>query len=248
MKNKKLLALNVALGLLVILGGVELKGRIDEANDRYRILNPSQPPKELASFGSPQTQPKVRPADHMSIVQRLLFSADRNPDVEVEPPPVPAPVVRPAFPLLVGVMELGEGAIALMAPDVQTPAGPVEVGEKVGEYVFLGSAGDVIRLEWNGEKIEAHHAELTGGGDGSPRGRRRRANAGRREARPAPAPQKPKKPEGLGGKYNIGQQIRPGVYNGDPKDDSPAGTQFKDLVKKVQNTPFGRRTWWEKAR
>ena len=253
MKNKKLLALNVVLGLLVVWGAVELNHRIDQASDRYRILNPSQPPKEPPSFGSPQAQPKVRPAAHMSIVQRLLFSEDRNPDVEVEPPPAPAPVVRPAFPRLAGVMELGEGPIALMSPDVETPASPVEVGEKVGEYIFLGSAGDVITLEWNGQKIEAHHAELKGGGGDSTRGRRlsRRRRGGGSDpfgALANSAPAKPKKPEGLGGKYNIGNEIRPGVYNGDPKDDSPAGTAFQGLVKRVQNTPFGKKTWWEKAR
>ena len=251
MKNKKLLALNLALGLLVVLGGVELKGRIDNARDRYRILNPSQPPKELPSFAGPKAPSKVRPGDHMSIVERLLFSEDRNPVVEVAPPPEPAPVLRPALPLLVGVMELGEGTIALMAPDVDAPATPVEVGEKVGEYVFLGSAGDNITLEWKSEKIEAHHSELTGGGDGSPRARRRarRASRGRDpfETLAASAPKK-KKPQGLGGKYNIGQEIRSGVYNGDPKDDSPAGTVYKGLVKTVRNTPFGRKSWWEKTK
>ena len=254
MKNKKLLALNVALSLLVVWGVVELNGRIGEASGRYGILNPSQPPREPPSFDSPQAPSKVRPGDHQSIVQRLLFSPDRSPDVEVEPPPPPAPVVRPAFPLLVGVMELGEGPIALMAPDVETPATPVEVGERVGEYVFLGSAGDVITLEWKGEQLEAHHAEMKGGASDVPRGKRR-ARRGRRrgggdpfEALAASTPVKRKEPEGLGGKYSIGKEIRPGVYNGDPKDDSPAGTVFQGLVKQVQNTPFGRKTWWEKGK
>ena len=250
MKNKKLLALNIGLGLVVILGGVELKQQIDEADDRYRILNPSWPPKEAPGFQVPQAPSKVRQADHMPmpIVERLLFSKDRNPVVEVEPPPPPEAVQRPPLPLLVGVMELGGGPVALMAPDAQTPAGPVEVGEKIGEFVFVATAGDNITLDWNGEKIEAHHSELRGGGE-NPKAQTRRRGPGagpksapvRTSARP-----KTKKPSGLGGKYNIGQEIRPGVYAADPKDTSPAGTTNKGLTKRVRQTPFGRTSWWEK--
>jgi hypothetical protein len=249
MKNRKLLALNLGLFALVVVSAFELRREIKQADGRYEILRPATEPKEVPDFPEPSPPPQVRPGDFMPVVERTLLSEDRNPVVKVIVPPVKPPPPRPPLPKLVGLMELSAGPIALMAAEADAPAGPIEVGESVGEFVFRGTKGERILLEWNGEQIEAEPNEMNGApGKEKPRGRERaRKRAPTPPVRAASTP-RPRDPDALGGKYNIGKEIRPGVYRADPKDDAPNGTKFKGLVKRSRRTPFGTNAWWEKEK
>ena len=93
MKNKKLLALNILLGVLVIAIAFGLYSRIEAANQRYAIVTPDGPAKQIPDHAAPGRQRRVRAGDHLPIVERTLFSTDRNPIIEVvtpaEPPPEP---------------------------------------------------------------------------------------------------------------------------------------------------------------
>jgi hypothetical protein len=247
--KRKLLILNLALVVLLAAGLVELRLQIRAAQDRYSIFD-DPGAASAAALPTPGQAGVVRPADHMPIVERLLFSPDRNPVVEVETPAA-EPVKRPELPLLVGLMDFGKGPIALMAAEGGDAAKPVSIGEKVGEYVFRAATAERITLEWQGQTFDVLHSELTGRPAAKARTgavREARAPATRRPAGGAAAAANaaPRESTALGGKHNIGRQIREGVHAADPKDTAPAGTVYQGYVKRERRTPFGTQAWWEK--
>ncbi|HUG81188.1 MAG TPA: hypothetical protein VML01_05970 [Bryobacterales bacterium] len=268
MKNKKLLAVNILLGILVVAAAFGLYSRIEAANQRYSILTPGGPAKELPDYPAPEAPRRVRAGDHLPIVERTLFSPDRNPIIEVvaEAPPPPDP--RPPLPRLAGIMELGKGPIALMSVDLESTAGPIQVGEKIGAFTFLGTEGDKVLLQWKEEKFAASPGELlgsSGGGnkragaagtraEGRQRGPERGALA-RREpagsggaAAAQPSAAKPAQASVLssGNEPRIGPDQGGGRYRAYPTDKSPDGTRHQGFVKRSQGTPFGTKSWWEK--
>ena len=263
-KNKKLLALNVVLAVLVVAAAAGLYASIGAANERYSILTPQVPSKDVPDYPGPESVRRVRAGDYLPIVNRMLFSSDRNPIIEVAGPPQASPESRPPLPRLAGIMELGEGPVALMSPDLDTPATPIEVGERVGAFTFLGTQGEKVLLQWRDEKIAAMPSELRGSsGDGGRRragsrsagsGRTRRPSRARMTTSQAPARAESvqvrqpagQQPGAIGGKYNIGASIGAGRYRADRNDDSPAGTRSQGFIKRSLVTPFGTRSWWEK--
>ena len=264
MKNKKLLALNILLGVLVIAMAFGLYSRMEAASQRYAILTPDGPPKEVPDFAGPASKRRVRAGDHLPIVERTLFSTDRNPIIEVVPPPEPPVEPRPDLPRLVGIMELGQGPIALMSVDANAPAGPVEVGEKIGAFTFLGTEGDKVVLQWKDEKFSAEPWELKGAsGDGGKRATLARSSRGAsqrgpdkgllarnqgsaKQATTAAAPQKTQVRQSSTSEPRIGTDMGNGRYRAFPGDKSPAGTRHQGFVKRSQQSPFGTKSWWEK--
>lgn len=267
-KNKKLLALNIVLAILVVATASGLYSRITAANERYAILHPEGPPKDVPDYGGPAAARRIRAGDHLPIVDRLLFSADRNPIIEVAEPVAPPPDPRPPLPRLVGLMELGEGPVALMSPDLESRAGPVAVGEKIGDFTFLGTEGEKVLLQWKEEKIAALPSELRGspgesGGGSRPATRAAAARGGPRRGpsrgsltpsqvlaeRSKTVRKTPRKETGgVGGDYNIGAEMGGGRYRVTRGDNSPAGTRSRGFVKRSQQTPFGSKQWWEKEK
>jgi hypothetical protein len=259
--KRKLLLLNLALLALLVAGGLEFQRRVTQARSRYEILQRFEAAKETPPFPSPQAPGRVRQADYLPIVNRLLFYQDRNATVEVEAPAEKV-VERPALPVLSGVMDFGEGPLALMADNPRGTPRLVAKGEKVGEYTFLGFAGDKLRLAWQGEEMEIDQERLAGelerntrgnarsgtGSSGSSSSARRPA-ANRRQQASASETKNQQQPQAqnrktLGGRYNIGTEIKPGVFRADPKDTSPAGTEYEGYRKVVNPTPFGNQSWW----
>ena len=256
MMKRKLLLLNLGLLALLLAGGFEFQRRLEQARSRHEILQRIDSARETPPFPAPQAPGRVRQADYLPIVDRLLFYQDRNAIVEVEAPEVKV-VERPALPVLSGVMNLGDGPIALMADDARTDPRPVEVGEKVGEYTFLGFSGDKLKLAWQGEEIEVSQDRLAGEQEGGSRSAAaagsssgaaaRRSAASRRQTSRAETKTQQAAADTrktLGGRYNIGTEIRPGVFRADPRDSSPAGTEFEGYRKVVNQTPFGSQSWW----
>lgn len=263
-KNKKLLALNVVLAVLVVVAAAGLYASIGAANERYSILTPQVPSKDVPDYPGPESVRRVRAGDYLPIVNRMLFSSDRNPIIEVAGPPQASPESRPPLPRLAGIMELGEGPVALMSPDLDSPATPIEMGERVGAYTFLGTQGEKVLLQWRDEKIAAMPSELRGspGNAGRRRTGSRSAGSGRTR-RPSRERMKTsqsqartgsvqvRQPAGkqagaIGGKYNIGAQMSNGRYRSDRNDASPAGTRYQGFIKRSLVTPFGTNSWWEK--
>ena len=265
-KNKKLLALNVVLAVLVVAAAAGLYVSIGAAYERYSILTPQVPVRDVPDYPGPAAARRVRAGDYLPIVDRMLFSSDRNPIIEVAELLQTTSEPRPPLPRLAGIMELGEGPVALMSPDLDSPATPIEVGEKVGVFTFLGMQGEKVLLQWQDEKIAAMPSELRGSpaNDGHRRASSKSAGGSRRTPRPSRGKmttsqasaaraqsvqvKKPasKQPGVIGGNYNIGADMGSGRYRVARNDDSPAGTRYKGFIKRSLSTPFGTRYWWEK--
>lgn len=252
--KRKLLLLNALLLGLLILGGSELYSRWLQAESRYETLEKYADPKAAPDYPAGAGEPAVRPGSYMPVVERLLFSKDRNAVVEVV---VAEPEVeqRPALPYFSGLVDFGDGPLALMSPTSGGEGAWTAIGEQVGEFTFKGLAEDGrVKLTWKEQEIVVEQSELTGA---APQPQQQANNRRPPRQRPAPA-QAPaanasanlaqQAPATVGGQHNIGKELRPGVFAADPKDPAPDGAEYKDFVKRVRKTPFGAQSWWEKKK
>ena len=249
--KQKLLVLNIGLGLIIVLAAVELVSRIREADDRRDALLGASDTKESPDFPASEQVARLRPADYRPIVDRLLFSPDRNPVIEVEEP-VEEKAERPTFPLLVGVMDFGDGPIAMMSETARGTPLPVAVGEKVGEFTFLAALNDRITLEWSGRRFEVAHDELTGAEGSSakpkPTARVQRSAAARRQPKAASSTNlNGEKAKSVSTKHYVGPPlgVRDDRRAADPNDGVADGTASEGWVRRVRKTPFGSQHWWE---
>ena len=247
--SRKLLLINVVLLGLLILGVAELVRQTRGAQQRYALLD-QIPPKEAPAYPAPASPPRVRQRDYMPVVDRLLFSQDRNSVVEVEVPPVEIEQ-RPALPLLVGLMDLGDGPIAMMAASAKGTPRPVAAGEKVGDFTFVGAQGEILTLEWNGQRFEATEAELNGaagGAESNPKPRVQARAPARRPAAKSSTRLDSDRSKSVSTNYYIGPPLsgQSGRRSADPTDGVEDGTESDGYTRRVRQTPFGAQHWWEK--
>ena len=254
--KRKLLLLNALLAGLLILGGAELYTRVLEADARYQRLDKYAGENAAPEYPAAAVAAAVRPANYMPIVDRLLFVSDRNPIVEVIVAEV-APEQRPALPLYSGLVDFGDGPLALMAPSSAAEPAWTAIGEKVGEYTFQGLVEDGrVKLTWKEQELVVEQSQLTGEGGEQPAAAARKASSRKAPPKGAPAAAAPapaanmtqQAPPAVGGQHNIGKELRPGVFAADPKDPAGDGAEYKDFVKRVRKTPFGSQSWWEKKK
>ncbi len=246
--SRNLVLLNLALLALLVAFTTGLYRRTKDARQRYDIFERTGSGQGTPAFSRPAKPAAIRPSDYLAVVDRLLFSKDRNPIVTVEVP-LPEVAARPDLPRFIGLMDLGEGPIALLASDSKAIPKAVARGEKVGEFTFVEAHEDSITFQWQDETIEVSQAELKGspvqaaGTSLTPR----RAAAGRPQPGSS-ARLDPQREGRVGGRHNIGPELagRPGVYAADPKDTSTHGTEHEGFVKTVKKTPFGTQSWWVK--
>ena len=256
MKNK-LLMLNALLLGVFVLGASELYRQWIEAEARYARIDRAERVVPMPDFPAPTARAAVRPASYMPVVERMLFSKDRNPVVEVVVEEAPVEQ-RPELPLLAGLADFGDGPRALMAAASSDTPQWIKTGDKVGAFVFEGLDGQNVKLSWKDEEFTVEQEKLVGA-----MVRKETKTSRKRPNRPAaPAPGAPAQalppadlaanaPKPVGGEYKIGKELRPGVHAVDPSDKSPDGTTFKHsdgstYTKTVRRTPFGSQSWWEK--
>ena len=249
--RRRLLIVNIGLGLSFVLGMVELIARIQEASERRDALLAPAAPRESPGFPAPEPSARLRPVDFRPIVDRFLFSPDRHPVIEVEEP-LQEEYDRPAYPLLVGVMDFGDGPIAMMSETARGTPRPVEVGGKVGEFTFLAASENRVTLEWSGRTLEVAEDELTGAENTRaktrPGSRIQRSAAARRPTRTVSSTNLgANKPNNVSSKYYIGPPLAglSGRRKADPDDGVAAGTESDGWVRRVNKTPFGTQHWWE---
>jgi hypothetical protein len=254
--KRKLLLINTVLFGVLVLGASELYSRWLQAEGRYVRVETAERVVPLPEYPAPGERPVVRPVEYMPVVDRMLFTKDRNPIVEVVVEETPV-VQRPDLPLLAGLADFGDGPRALMAAGEGNPEW-IKVGGKVGAFTFGGIEGPNVKLSWNGEPFTVTQEQLAGN---IVRREKPKKPGSRPPATPAqggaPGPAQPlganaaNAPQNIGGEYKIGKELRPGVHSVDPGDKSPDGTTFKNsdgstFVKTVRRTPFGSQSWWEK--
>lgn len=253
--KKKLGLLNVLLAALFVWGGVVFYGQYESARQRYAVFDGADGMADLPAMPAAAEAPAVRAADYAAISQRLLLSRDRNPVIEVIVPD--EEVEQPELPLLRGVIDLGDGPLALLTPDDDTPPRWTGVGEKVGEYTLEAFAEDTLTLAWNGASIELLLSDLAAvkfDERERQRSERRRTVSRPSANREMAASRSGRSAPSLAaanavvekGKYTIGRQVTSGVYAADPTDGAPDGFEYKGYVRRVRVTPFGSQHWWQK--
>ncbi len=248
--KKKLGLINVLLAALFVWGCLVLRGQYEHAQQRYEIFGVSTGTAEPPVMPAPTEAPAVRAAAYAAISQRLLLSRDRNPVIEVIVPEEKK-AERPQTPLLIGMVDLGDGPLALMAPDADTSPRWTGVGDKVGEYALQAFDDDTVTLEWNGESFELLQSELAAAQFERRERRATRNGSAQRRTTASRARESAANLAGSSdvvekGKYTIGRELTSGVYAADPRDGAKEGAEYKGYVRRVRATPFGSQHWWEK--
>ena len=253
--KRRLLLINALLGGILVLGGAELYKNYLEAEQRYALVDEIGDPKEPPAYPAPAKPNQVRAANYMPIVDRFLFSADRNASVIVEVE-VPPEVQRPPLPLLTALVDLGSGPTALMTADPDQPARWVGLNEKVGEFEFKRVDGNQVMVSWNDQEFSVTEADERLPTRSSRQKAAPRKSAGSRPPAPRPAGTRATPPTDLasapgpaavsGGGVEMGAQINDSTRAVARGDNSPAGTESGGYVKVVDQTPFGPRPYWKK--
>ena len=235
MKRKLLLA-NLALLALSVAGGMHLRREWTEAHARegdvLRKRMRLAPPPPISPL--PAAAP-VKADGYSDIAQKMLFSRDRNPVVVVEPPPPPKVVPMPPLPLFHGVVDLGDGAMAIMSVGPKGPHRDYQPGDQVGDFKLVAVNNEELVLEWDGKTITKNVDEILDRSTSAPAAPGPVAAAAPASAAPPVA----KAPAAPGGDLNGG------IKACQPGDTSPAGTVADGMRKVIKPSPFGSKCYWE---
>ncbi len=235
--TRKIVVLNLALLGLIALAGWQLRrewlaAQAREAAVLQKKVKPVPPPPA----GPSQAAAPLTAAGYNDIAQKNLFSKDRNPVVVVEAAPPPPPKPMPPLPVFHGVMNLGDGPIAIMSESPKTPHREYRPGQPIGPFTLVSVNSREVVLDWEGKQVAKAVEELT------PPPEERQEVASRTEAPPPQQAQAPKVQSGPG--VDIGKGVRACV----PNDSTPAGAVVDGMRKVVSDSPFGPVCRWEAVR
>ena len=234
--SKKLWFLNLLLVAGLVMIGRELHASWKASREREkRMLNQRvSPVKEPPATIGPPPAP-VQATQYIDVAQQTLFSKDRNPTVVVEVP-VEKPKIMPPFPKFYGVMNLGDGPMAIMNESGRQKT--FKTGEKIGEYKLLAIGTETLTFEWDGKPHVKKFSEL--------QVREAAPQVEERTAAPA-APVTPAAPA-TPAKPGPGTDMGGGLAACNANDSSPAGTVVDGKRKVVTESPFGKVCRWEPVR
>jgi len=234
--KQKLWVLNLALVAVVVYAGVQFRQRWQAAKARGQAtlgvtLNPLPPPP----FSAMPAPPPLTAGNYAAVAMRTLFDPSRNPNVVVEAPPPPPPPVMPPLPVCYGVMDLGDGAAAMLSETPTAAHQFLHAGANIGQFHVLDVNTEEIVFEWNGKEIRKRVLDLAQGAPAA----QPPAQQAQAEAPPAAPP--PPKLEGPG--EDLG-----GFRRCDMKDGQPDGAVQQGFRKVVYSMPFGQACRWEAIR
>ena len=217
--SRKLIALNLVLA------------------DKGRRLGLADLP---ASSAAPPMTPlaapgALLPATYKRVATEDLFDPSRNSDVPVEPPPAPPPPPpMPPLPLCHGVMDVGEGPLAVLSVNKNSPHEALSPGDTIGQFKLLSVNTQEIALEWNGQVIHKSVEELLDRSGAAP------AAAPAANVAPAPPP-----PPAVTSNKGPGSDTQFGIKTCQPNDSTPEGAVVDGYRKTSKATPFGSSCFWE---
>jgi hypothetical protein len=194
-----------------------------------KVVKPLPPPP-LSEL--PPVQ-RLAAATYAEIADKTLFSRDRNSIITQVAPPEK---IMPPLPLLHGVVDVGDGPVALLLMKAGGQDKGFRPGDKVGDFKLVSVTASEIVFDWDGKAIEKKLEEIMD---------RSATQAATADTTPRPAaPAAPPPPPASG-------RPEPGVsMGGDLKacqagDNSPAGTVADGMRKVISATPFGSTCRWE---
>jgi len=207
-----------------------------ERLDRVFSVKTAQAPSEEVAV---EPLPKAPSASEYSeVAMRMVFAQDRNPNVVEEKKPEPEPKKMPELPILLGVMNLGDGMVAMMSETSGGAQRAYSVNESIGEFKILKIAPEQITFEWDGKELVKKASELRAKGEKPARAAKPVVQEAKAAApKPAPAPVKAGPGKDLGGDF------RACVVG----DTTAVGTVVDGYKKKIAKTPMGNNCLWEKV-
>jgi hypothetical protein len=238
--RKKLLLLDLALAAVAVVLALQVRDKWFEARKREQVvLGQKVAPLPAPPFKPLPQAASLRPSEYAAVAEKFLFSADRNSTVIVEVKAV-KPKIMPALPVYFGVMDLGEGPMAIMSVKNNEQPREVHFGEKVGEFTLVSAVQERVVLEWDGKKIEKTAAELAPQETAPERAAAAQAASAASSQRSAAASVPTGPVEAAPGKETGG-----GYHACVAGDASPAGTVRDGMKKVVSASPFGSMCRWE---
>lgn len=143
--SKKILALNLALLALLVLGGFKFRNDWREFDPAHDVAKIQPAPQTFPPLATPPAA-TAQAADWTDIPSRNMFSFDRSdidiaPVVEAEPPKPSGPK-----PVLIGTMIMGKSKTAFVGKSAKA----MEVGQEVDGWKILDILRDAILIESNG--------------------------------------------------------------------------------------------------
>jgi len=182
---------------------------------------------------------RLAPATYAEIADKMLFSRDRNAIVVTVAPPEK---IMPPLPLLHGVVDVGDGPVAILVTRAGGQDKGFRPGDKVGDFKLVSVSASAIVFDWEGKRVEKTLEEIMD------RSALQQPAAAAADATPRPVAAAPAPPP------PANAPAAPGVsMGGDFKacvagDNSPAGTVTDGMRKVVSSTPFGATCRWEPAK
>lgn len=239
--KKKLIALNLALIAALCAIGWQLRSQWDSSRERETrvidaVLKPAHIPPPLPV---PVAKP-LAPASYAQVAQKMLFAADRNPNIILDPvaPPKPKPV--PPFPAAHGVMIWGDvPPTIILSEKGSQDQKSYRVGEKIGDFTIAKITNDEVTFAWDGKQFEKKLDDLI---DNTPPPAQ--AAPQRQVAQNANAQSTSLSPQD---KQGPGITIGTDMKGCQPGDSSASGTVMDGMKKIVTATPFGSSCRWEKV-
>ena len=162
----------VLLDLILLLAIVGLTAGIRAAwqrnHARYAVPAASSRAVTMAGLGA-GTQPPLALLDYGELVNRNLFSPDRN---NVQPVVKKEKRQGPPLPVVIGTMNLGSGMVALMVDPKQAGGGSfkrVKTGDEVGGYEVIQIAAHKVVVEFDGEQttLDVYESAASAGAGGA---------------------------------------------------------------------------------
>jgi len=240
--KKRLILLDLALVALIALAGGRLRQNWLEARKRESVvLRAPQKPLPPPPFAPlPRLEP-LAAAAYVEVAQKMLLSPDRNPTVVVE---APKPKPLPPFPVAHGVLNLGDGPVAILSEKAGSPHRGYQPGEKIGELKLVAVDPRELVFEWEGQRIAKKVEELrertaSQPGAASAAGAEPARSAAVEATSTTVAPDRPLGP---------GESAGGGVRACQPGDSTPPGTVVDGMRKMVSVSPFGKVCRWEPAK
>jgi hypothetical protein len=234
--NRKLIALNVALVVLLAASGWRLWDMIERAREREEaVVGQALEPVEAVAEPAVSLPPPAYIAEYSPIAQQVLFFRDRNPNIEIEVAPPPP---LPPLPVAHGVLDIGSGPTVILSEDGNGPQRGYQAGDTIGGFTIAQVANDRLLLDWEGGRISRTIEEL------SPK---ETAAVQRQPVKPKPKPAAAAK-QVIGAAEKAGPSdidMGGGIRACKPGDASEPGTVADGYKKVVTQTPFGRVCRWE---
>jgi hypothetical protein len=236
--NRKLLLLDVLLAAVVVYAGFRLKAewRSAKVREAATLHRPARTPRPQ-EFTPLPTEPPVLAGGYANIAQKMLFDKSRDPNVVIEVAPPPPKPPMPPLPVFHGVMNLGEGPIAILSVNKDAAHQGVRPGETIGQFKLIDVNSEEMTLEWQGEVVRRSVNEL------SARAALPAEAPARTDNTPAaaPAPATPPPPV----KTGPGEVTQFGFKTCQVNDGHPEGAVLDGYKKVMHQTPFGQSCTYE---